>query len=108
MAEKNVMSIFDDQALRKELTGEMSQVEDIKYIGHDMYSVKTEEGSYILELKKPVGSQKHEITIYSEKSHVTRFIYKWKTSRKKNFLLAFLIRPYILPHKHDIRDGKTN
>lgn len=76
MAEKNVMSIFNDEAIRKELTEEMSQVKKIKYIGYDMYSVKTEEGSYILEFKKPIGSQKHEIAIYSEKSHVTKFIYK--------------------------------
>lgn len=75
-ADENVLSVFNDPELRKELTGENSSVQEIKYIGHDMYSVKTEEGSYILEFKKPVGSQRHEIVLYSEKSSVTKFIYK--------------------------------
>src|SRR5690625_2577346 len=76
LAAKNVMSILNDEAISKELTEEMSQDKKIKYIDYGMYSVKSEEGCDILEYKKTIGSQKHEIAIYSEKSHLTKFIYK--------------------------------
>lgn len=65
-AENRVMYTMADPGIRMELFGESSEITDIKYLGSNMYYVKTEEDDYVLEIK---GRKSSRIVIVFKYNH---------------------------------------
>ncbi|WP_041966785.1 hypothetical protein [Mesobacillus selenatarsenatis] len=70
-AEQNVKSILADPDIREEALGERSEITNIIYLGSNTYQVKTEENTYIIEMKRDHSA--HTIKVFESRKHVKQF-----------------------------------